>query len=68
MIEIPPDTTWWNVRSLTENELGELHVSARHNPQWDVDSNKLESVAAVVQEPLTSCPILGLGASYYGSQ
>jgi hypothetical protein len=36
MIEIPPDTTWWEVQSLTENELGELYVSARHTAEWDV--------------------------------
>jgi hypothetical protein len=56
MVEIPPDTTWWNVRSLSENELGQLHVSARHNPKWDVDGYKLESVAAVVRESLKSSP------------
>ena len=56
MIEIPPDTTWWNVRSLTEDELGELHVSARHTEQWNVDNYKLESVAAVVRKGLTSPP------------
>jgi hypothetical protein len=26
MVEIPPDTTWWNVESLTENEINELHI------------------------------------------
>jgi hypothetical protein len=56
MIEIPPDTTWWNVQSLTESELSELHVSARHTQAWDIDDYKLESVAAVVKEQLTSPP------------
>ena len=56
MIEIPPDTTWWEVCSLTENEIGELYVSAKHNKQWDDAGNKLEQVAAVVREPLKSSP------------
>jgi hypothetical protein len=56
MIEIPPDTTWWNVQSLTERELGELHVSARHNVRWNVDSYRLDSVAAVAEEQLRSPP------------
>ena len=56
IIEIPPDTTWWNVRSLTEDELGELGVSAQHTEQWNVDNYKLESVAAVVRKGLTSPP------------
>src|ERR1700722_9505349 len=43
MIEIPPDTTWWKVQ-LTEQEIGELYVSARHNTEWDGAENKLERV------------------------
>ena len=56
MIEIPPDTTWWNVHSLTENELGELYTSVRHTPPWDAAGSKLEKVAAVTLEPLKSAP------------
>jgi len=48
--------TWWEVRSLTENEIGELYVSARHNNEWDAAGNRLEQVAAVVREPLRSLP------------
>jgi hypothetical protein len=45
MVEIPPDTKWYEVQSLTENEIGELYVSARHNPQWNQAGNKLDQVA-----------------------
>ena len=55
MIEIPADTTWWEVHSLTENELGELYVSAKHNPDWDGPGNRLERVAAAI-------PVISLDA------
>jgi hypothetical protein len=55
MIEVPPDTTWWEVRSLTENELGGLYVSAKHNQVWDRPGNQLQQVAA-------SIPIIPLDA------
>jgi hypothetical protein len=48
MIEIPPDTTWWEVHSLTERELGELYASAKHNPAWDGPGNQLERVATAI--------------------
>jgi hypothetical protein len=45
MFEIPPDTQWYEVHSLTENEADELYVAARYNPQWDAAGNKLDKVA-----------------------
>jgi hypothetical protein len=56
MVEIPTDKCWWEVHGLTENELDELYVSARHNKHWNVGGYKLNNVAAAVQEPLTSTP------------
>jgi hypothetical protein len=56
MLEIPADTCWWEVHGLTQNELDELHVSARHTKDWDVGRYKLKNVAAAVQIPLTSPP------------
>src|SRR5262249_30251216 len=57
MIEIPPDTTWWEVHSLTENELGELYVSAKHNTEWDGPGNQLGQVAAAIPAiPLDAPP------------
>ena len=56
MVEIPPDTTWWEVRSLTESELGELYVSARHTSEWDAAGNKLEQVASAIQIPPLDSP------------
>jgi hypothetical protein len=41
---------------LTDNELGELHVSARHNAKWNIDRYKLENVAGVVRTRLLSPP------------
>jgi hypothetical protein len=54
-IEIPPDTVWWEVCGLTDNELGQLYVSAKHNPAWDTHGNQLEQVAAAI-------PVTGLDA------
>jgi hypothetical protein len=45
--EIPPDTRWFEVRNLTDNELPELHAIARCG--WDApgkDNNELLRVAA----------------------
>jgi hypothetical protein len=45
--EIPPDTRWYEVRNLTDNQLPELHVLARS--VWDApgqDKNELFCVAA----------------------
>jgi hypothetical protein len=56
MGEIPPDTVWWEVQGVTENELGELYVSARHNSEWDAAGNKLTEVAPNTQDQLSSPP------------
>jgi hypothetical protein len=48
MIEIPPDTEWFEVQSLTDNEVDQLYVSARHTTQWDQAGSKLDCVAATV--------------------
>jgi hypothetical protein len=56
MIEIPPDTKWYEVQSLTENEIDELYVSARHTQLWDQAGNKLDRVATVAPEQLKSAP------------
>ena len=47
---------WYEVVSLTENEIDELYVSARHNPQWDGAGNKLDQVAKVARLRLESPP------------
>jgi len=56
MIEIPSDTGWFEVENLTENEVDELYVSARHTPQWDQIGNKLTDVAKAAPEPLKAPP------------
>jgi hypothetical protein len=56
MIEIPPDTKWYEVESLTKNEIDELYVSAGHNSQWDHAGNKLDQVAKAVRLSLESSP------------
>jgi hypothetical protein len=56
--EIPPDTRWYEVRMLTDEELSELHVIARCG--WDdpfgQDMNELYRVAARRPMNLTSQP------------
>jgi hypothetical protein len=55
--EIPPDTRWYEVRNLTDNELPELHVIARS--VWDApgqDNNELRHVAARKPRLLSSQP------------
>jgi hypothetical protein len=54
MVEIPPDTQWWEVASLSENELDELYLSARHTQPWS--GKKLAAAASAFGEPLTSQP------------
>jgi hypothetical protein len=44
MVEIPTDTNWWEVHGLTDNDLDELCVSARHNERWNVGGYKLKNV------------------------
>jgi hypothetical protein len=56
MFEIPPDTKWYEVDSLTENEIDEVRVSERLNAEWKAAGNKLEEVAAVAQKPLKALP------------
>src|SRR5690242_901334 len=51
MVEVPPDTIWWKAR-LTQDDLDQLYLSARHNSEWDTAGSKLTEVAAVVLEPL----------------
>jgi hypothetical protein len=55
LIELPPDTVWYEV-GLTDKELDELYLSARHNPTWDSAGNKLGLVAETVKEPLKVPP------------
>jgi hypothetical protein len=54
--EIPPDTEWYEVQNLTEDELDELHVIARCG--WDDpgDRNELRKVAARKPDTLTTRP------------
>jgi hypothetical protein len=54
--EIPPDTQWYKVISLTDAELLELHIIGRCG--WDnlSDQNQLLSVAARSPEPMNSQP------------
>jgi hypothetical protein len=54
LVEIPSDTVWYEVRSLTENEIDELFVSARHNDRWNRAGNKLTQVAVAARETLTA--------------
>jgi len=56
MVEIPPDTKWYEVQSLTDAEVDELYLSARHNQTWDHAGNKLDQVAIVDQLALESPP------------
>jgi hypothetical protein len=54
--EIPPDTEWFEVRYLTDNELNQLRVVGRCS--WDdrADQNELAKVAARRPEKLNSPP------------
>jgi hypothetical protein len=56
MIEIPLDTEWFEVESLTQNEIDELYVSARHNPLWNQAGNKLTEVAKADPQLLEALP------------
>jgi hypothetical protein len=58
MIEIPNDTQWYEV-TLAEDDIDDLYLSARHDPQWDGLGSKLDQVAAALQpkpEPLRALP------------
>jgi hypothetical protein len=45
VLEIPPDTEWWKISSLTDNDLEELYVV--NNAGWNdpADNNELRRVA-----------------------
>jgi hypothetical protein len=56
--DIPPDTEWFEVKNLTDNELDELHVVGRI-ARWlaaDKDKNELRLVAKRCPETLTTLP------------
>lgn len=56
VVEIPPDTAWYEVHSLTDNELAELHV-VNHSDWTDpADRNELAKVAARKNKQLTELP------------
>ncbi|WP_316176124.1 hypothetical protein [Bradyrhizobium sp. SZCCHNRI1073] len=46
VLEIPPDTEWYNVRSLTDSELSELHTVNYQTWNDPADQNELRNVAA----------------------
>ncbi len=54
--EIPPDTRWYEVRSLTDEQLSELHVIARCGWDHSDDRNELHRVAGRRPSVLTSQP------------
>jgi hypothetical protein len=54
--EIPPDTRWYEVRNLTDNELSELHVIARCGWDHADDRNELPRVALRRPSTLTDQP------------
>jgi hypothetical protein len=45
VLEIPPDTEWWEVCSLTDKELEELHVVNHEGWNDPADRNELRKVA-----------------------
>jgi hypothetical protein len=52
--EIPPDTRWYEVRNLTDNELPELHVIARCG--WDAPRGTIRTnCSAWPRESLSGC-------------
>jgi hypothetical protein len=46
VLEIPPDTSWYRVDTLTDEELTELHVVNYHDFNDAADQNQLMSVVA----------------------
>jgi hypothetical protein len=56
MVEVPTDTAWYEVAFLSENDTNALYLSARHNPKWDAEGNRLDLVAQAVKEPITANP------------
>jgi hypothetical protein len=56
IVEIPPDTEWYVVHDLTDNELGELHVVNYQEWNEPEDKNELMKVAARKKIPLREPP------------
>lgn len=54
--EIPPDTRWFEVRSLGNEDLAELRVIARCNWDGPADQNEVIKVAKRKPEPLSAAP------------
>jgi hypothetical protein len=46
LVEIPPDTKWYEVRNLTDEDLNELHVVNYHDFNDPKDQNELVKVVA----------------------
>jgi hypothetical protein len=55
-LEIPPDTEWFEVHNLTDNELEELHVVNFADWNDPSDKNELAKVAARKNKPLDAPP------------
>lgn len=56
VVEIPPDTEWYELRNLTDAEIDELYVI--NLPEWNDpgDRNELRKVAARKPQPLRAPP------------
>ncbi len=56
VVEIPPDTKWYEVRNLTDGELGQLHVVNYGDWKSPGDKNELAKVAARKKLELQQAP------------
>jgi hypothetical protein len=56
VVEIPPDTEWYEVHSLTDDDLDELHVVNYQRWNDPADRNELRKVAARKRLPLQVLP------------
>jgi hypothetical protein len=56
VLEIPPDTEWYEVRTLTDADLDELHVVNYAHWNDPADKNELLKVAARKPQPLRAPP------------
>jgi hypothetical protein len=54
--EIPPDTRWYEVRNLTDEELSDMHVIARCGWDHPSDKNELMRVASRLPKQLIKQP------------
>jgi hypothetical protein len=54
-VEIPSDTVWFETR-LTQDDMGQLYVSARHNRRWDAAGNLLGQVEQVERLEFKALP------------